>query len=32
VACVAVDDELSPEGNVVPGLGNAADRLYGPIA
>jgi uracil phosphoribosyltransferase len=30
VACVAVDPELDPRGFIVPGLGDAGDRLFGP--
>jgi len=30
VACVAVDGELDDRGFIVPGLGDAGDRLFGP--
>ena len=30
VACCAVDAELDPNGYIVPGLGDAGDRLFGP--
>jgi uracil phosphoribosyltransferase len=30
VACVAVDPELDDRGFIVPGLGDAGDRLFGP--
>ncbi len=30
VACVAVDPELDGRGFIVPGLGDAGDRLFGP--
>jgi uracil phosphoribosyltransferase len=30
VACVAVDPELDHRGFIVPGLGDAGDRLFGP--
>jgi uracil phosphoribosyltransferase len=30
VACVAVDPELDERGFIVPGLGDAGDRLFGP--
>lgn len=30
VTCVAVDDELDERGYIVPGLGDAGDRLFGP--
>lgn len=30
VACVAVDDALDDRGYIVPGLGDAGDRLFGP--
>ena len=30
VACVAVDPELNDRGFIVPGLGDAGDRLFGP--
>jgi len=30
VACVAVDPELDKRGFIVPGLGDAGDRLFGP--
>jgi uracil phosphoribosyltransferase len=30
VACVAVDPELDDRGYIVPGLGDAGDRLFGP--
>jgi uracil phosphoribosyltransferase len=30
VACVAVDPELDARGFIVPGLGDAGDRLFGP--
>jgi uracil phosphoribosyltransferase len=29
VACAAVDDELNEQGFIVPGLGDAGDRLFG---
>ncbi len=32
VACVAVDEELNEQGFIVPGLGDAGDRLFGPPA
>jgi len=32
VACVAVDPELNEQGFIVPGLGDAGDRLFGPPA
>jgi len=32
VACVAVDQELNSHGFIVPGLGDAGDRLFGPPA
>ena len=32
VACVAVDPELNSHGFIVPGLGDAGDRLFGPPA
>jgi uracil phosphoribosyltransferase len=28
--CAAVDPVLSDEGYIVPGLGDAGDRLFGP--
>lgn len=30
VACVAVDPELDQRGFIIPGLGDAGDRLFGP--
>jgi uracil phosphoribosyltransferase len=30
VACVAVDPELDDRGFIIPGLGDAGDRLFGP--
>jgi uracil phosphoribosyltransferase len=30
VACAALDDELDHRGYIVPGLGDAGDRLFGP--
>ena len=30
VACVAVDPELDERGFIIPGLGDAGDRLFGP--
>ena len=30
VYCVAVDAELNDDGFIVPGLGDAGDRLFGP--
>ena len=32
VACVALDPELNSQGFIVPGLGDAGDRLFGPPA
>ena len=32
VACVAVDQDLNEHGFIVPGLGDAGDRLFGPPA
>ena len=32
VACVAVDEDLNEHGFIVPGLGDAGDRLFGPPA
>jgi len=32
VACVAVDPELNSHGYILPGLGDAGDRLFGPPA
>ncbi len=32
VACAAVDGELSSEGGILPGLGDADERLFGPPA
>jgi uracil phosphoribosyltransferase len=32
VACVAIDEELNEQGFIVPGLGDAGDRLFGPPA
>jgi uracil phosphoribosyltransferase len=32
VACAAVDPELDERGYIVPGLGDAGDRLFGPLA
>ena len=29
VVCAAVDDELNDQGIIVPGLGDAGDRMYG---
>ena len=29
VACVAVDPELDDRGFIIPGLGDAGDRLFG---
>ena len=29
VTCAAVDDELNEQGYIVPGLGDAGDRLFG---
>jgi uracil phosphoribosyltransferase len=30
IACAALDDELNERGYIVPGLGDAGDRLWGP--
>ena len=30
IACVALDPELNSQGYIVPGLGDAGDRLFGP--
>ena len=30
VACAAIDEELNSHGYIVPGLGDAGDRLFGP--
>jgi uracil phosphoribosyltransferase len=30
VVCAAVDAELDGRGYIVPGLGDAGDRLFGP--
>jgi uracil phosphoribosyltransferase len=30
IACAALDDELDGRGYIVPGLGDAGDRLFGP--
>jgi uracil phosphoribosyltransferase len=30
VLCAAVDPELNDVGYIVPGLGDAGDRLFGP--
>jgi uracil phosphoribosyltransferase len=30
IACAALDDELDGRGYIVPGLGDAGDRLWGP--
>jgi uracil phosphoribosyltransferase len=30
VACAAIDTELNGNGYIVPGLGDAGDRLFGP--
>jgi len=30
VTCVAVDPELNESGFIVPGLGDAGDRMFGP--
>jgi uracil phosphoribosyltransferase len=30
VYCAAVDPELNHQGYIVPGLGDAGDRLFGP--
>jgi uracil phosphoribosyltransferase len=32
VACVAIDEDLNEHGFIVPGLGDAGDRLFGPPA
>ncbi len=32
VACVALDPELNSQGYILPGLGDAGDRLFGPPA
>jgi uracil phosphoribosyltransferase len=31
VFCAAVDPELNEVGYIVPGLGDAGDRLFGPL-